>query len=262
MNSPVSLAVTDHDSSAASDAARHANLSRRLVAVQESERRALARDLHDRANPNLAAVKLILSSLEGALPAGVRDAVKPMLLDVQGLVDDTAAGIREICANLRPSLLDYTGLVSALESYAEMFSRRTGVPARLTVAPDWDRLDQDSECMMFRIAQEALTNCAKHACARKVEIELERSGRRRVLVIRDDGFGFDGAALGRSGNVPGHGLLSMRERAEFAGAKFSLVSHPLQGTEVRVELEVPNELGGESDDVGCAPRCEPCAEVA
>jgi PAS domain S-box-containing protein len=226
-------------------AERFENLSRRLVAVQENERRALARDLHDRANPNLAAVKLILASLDGSLPTDVLDDVRPMLLDIQGLVDDTAAGIREICANLRPTLLDYTGLVPTLESYAEMFTKRTGVPVRVRVPNGWSRLGQDAECMLFRVAQEALTNCAKHACARNIDVELLQSERRRLLTIRDDGFGFEPEALGSAGNAPGHGLISMKERAEFAGARFFLASHPLSGTEVRVELEEAGEPRGD-----------------
>jgi signal transduction histidine kinase len=221
-------------------AERCETLSRRLVAVQENERRGLARELHDRANPNLAAIKLILGSVEAALPAAALDVVRPMLLDMQGLVDDTAAGIREICADLRPTLLDYTGLVPTLESYTEMFMKRTGVPVQMKVAQGWSRLNQDVECMLFRVVQEALTNCAKHACARNVEIELVQGDGQRVLVVRDDGFGFEPDALGR-GNTPGLGLISMRERAEFVGARFSLSSHPLRGTEVRVVMDEASE---------------------
>lgn len=236
----------------AQQAERFESLSRRLVAVQEHERRGLARELHDRANPNLAAVKLMLNSVEAALPPSVLDGVRPMLLDIRGLVDDTASGIREICANLRPTLLDYTGLVPTLESYAEMFMKRTGVPVRLSVPGGWSRLDLEVECMLFRVAQEALTNCAKHACARNVEIELLQAGTRRVLVIRDDGFGFEPGALGRGGVAPGHGLISMKERAEFAGARFFLSSHPLDGTEIRVEFEEGAETAEERPPAACA----------
>lgn len=244
-------------------AERFENLSRRLVAVQESERRALARELHDRANPNLAAVKLILASIEGTLPIAALEGVKAMLMDILGLVDDTAAGIREICANLRPTLLDYTGLVPTLESYAEMFTKRTGVPVRLRVPHGWARLEQEVECMLFRITQEALTNCAKHACARNIEIELAQHPHSRVLVIRDDGFGFEPEALGQAGNAPGHGLLSMKERAEFAGARFSLSSHPLNGTEVRVELDASSDVRVEAPQwQACSGDYrKPCSEI-
>ncbi|HEX8988644.1 MAG TPA: GAF domain-containing sensor histidine kinase [Rhodocyclaceae bacterium] len=222
-------------------AERCESLSRRLVALQENERRGLARELHDRANPNLAAIKLILGSVEKALPPPVLETVRPMLLDVKGLLNDTATGIREICADLRPTLLDYTGLVPTLESYTELFMKRTGVPVRLRVPSGWSRLELDVECMFFRVAQEALTNCAKHACARNVEVELIQEEGRRILAVRDDGFGFDVAALGQGANAPGLGLISMRERAEFAGAEFSLASHPMRGTEVRVILQEPAE---------------------
>jgi signal transduction histidine kinase len=157
------------------------------------------------------------------------------------LVDDTTAGIREICTDLRPTLLDYTGLVPTLEGYAQMFMKRTGVAVRVKVPREGVRLAADVESMLFRIAQEALTNCAKHACARSIDLELDQSERRLVLTIRDDGFGFEPESLGRSGNIPGLGLINMRERAEFAGARFSLSSHPLSGTEIRVELDTPGD---------------------
>ncbi|MDD5250683.1 MAG: PAS domain-containing protein [Rhodocyclaceae bacterium] len=224
-------------------AERFENLSRRLVAVQEDERRGLARELHDRANPNLAAIKLILGTLAASMPASVLADVGAMLHDARGLLDDTAAGIREICADLRPTLLDYTGLVPTLEGYAQMFMKRTGVSVRVKLPREWVRLAPDVESMLFRIAQEALTNCAKHACACSVDLELEQSERRLVLVIRDDGFGFEPEALGRTGSMPGLGLINMRERAEFAGARFFLSSHPLSGTEIRVELDEPGGFG-------------------
>jgi signal transduction histidine kinase len=180
-----------------------------------------------------------------------------MLLDALGLIDDTVAGIREICADLRPALLDYTGLVPTLEGYAEMFMKRTGVEVHMSVIGGWERLPPDVESMLFRIAQEALTNCAKHACARRIDIVIERSGRKRVLVVRDDGFGFEPESLGRNGSAPGLGLINMRERAEFVGARFSLVSHPLNGTEVRVEFEesAAGEGAAEPD------YRKPCSEI-
>lgn len=222
-------------------AERFESLSRRLLNVQEDDRRGLARELHDRANPNLAAIKLILGTLAASLPADVAADVGSMLLDARGLVEDTATGIREICADLRPTLLDYTGLVPTLESYAEMFTKRTGVTVRVKVPQEWIRLAPDVESMLFRIAQEALTNCAKHACARGIDIELEQSEGKRVMIIRDDGFGFEPATLGQSGSMPGLGLINMKERAEFAGARFFLSSHPLRGTEIRVELDEPGD---------------------
>jgi len=93
--------------------------------------------------------------------------------------------------------------------------------------------------MLFRIAQEALTNCIKHAQASAVNIDLSVGNPRTVLTIADDGAGFDLKALGQAGHAPGLGLLTMRERVEFSGGKFSLESAPGKGTRIRVEIQEP-----------------------
>jgi PAS domain S-box-containing protein len=217
-------------------AKRLEELSYRLVAVQEEERRRLAAELHDRASPNLAAIKITFGNLADSLPASVLAEAESCLADVRALLDDTTVGIREICTELRPTVLDYTGLIPALEGYAAQFMKRTGVVVCMKTPDDAIRLPKNIESVLFRIVQEALTNCAKHACAKSVEIELACSVRQVTLLIKDDGFGFDPDVLGQSGQISGLGLITMKERAEFVGGKFSVTSHPLMGTEIRVEL--------------------------
>ncbi|HET7776367.1 MAG TPA: PAS domain S-box protein [Azospira sp.] len=218
-------------------AERFESLSRRLLAVQEEERRRLAGDLHDRASPNLAAIKLILASLPQAYPEHLQGELAATLDDAQALLDDTTTGIREICADLRPTLLDYAGLVPTLEGYAQMFSKRTGIKVKVKKPRKQLRPERDVESMLFRVAQEALTNCTRHACAKHVDIDIGLDRERLYMTIRDDGFGFDPETLGKSGQPPGLGLITMRERVEFAGGRFSVISHPLRGTEIRVELQ-------------------------
>ncbi len=229
----------------AEQAERFEQLSHRVVRIQEDERRRLARELHDQVNPNLAALKLMLGTLADSQSGDVAHPLQILdgLEDARALLDDTTAGIREICANLRPTLLDYSGLVPTLESYAQMFSRRTGVKVMVRVPDEEVRLDLDVESMLFRIAQEALTNCAKHAFAKQVEIEFVCSHDWSTLSIRDDGFGFDLDALGREGKATGLGMVTMRERAEFIGGQFSVRSNPMHGTEIRVELEGQGRAG-------------------
>jgi len=218
------------------DALRLAELSRRVVAVQEEERRRLAGELHDRTSPNLAAASLNLGMIAADLPPRVPDGLESRLADTRALLAETMAGIRDVCADLRPATLDYAGLPRALREYAEQLSRRTGIAVKVSGESPAGRLNADSESMLFRIAQEALTNCAKHAQASAVNVELSFGNEHTVLTISDNGTGFDPKALGQSGHRPGLGLLTMRERIEFAGGKFSLESAPGKGTRIRVEI--------------------------
>lgn len=234
-------------------AKRLEELSHRLVAVQEEERRRLAGELHDRASPNLAAIKITLRTLAGSLPVQVLADADTCLADAQALLDDTTAGIREICAELRPTVLDYAGLIPALEGYAAQFMKRTAVVVRVKTPQDGVRLGTNIESALFRIVQEALTNCAKHARAKKIDIEFAHSGRHVTLAIKDDGSGFDPDALAQSGNISGLGLITMRERAEFVGGRFIVTSHHLTGTEIRVELEDQGSVGQERD---ASPGCD------
>jgi PAS domain S-box-containing protein len=218
------------------DARRVAELSRRVVIVQEDERRKLAAELHDRTSPNLSAVALNLGMMGEDLPPDAADPLESRLADNRALLEETIAAIRDVCADLRPATLDYVGLSRALQEYAQQFSRRTGIAVEVSGASPAQRLAPDKETALFRIAQEALTNCAKHAKATAIGIELSQASLQTVLTIKDDGAGFDPGALGRSGSRPGLGLLSMRERAEFAGGTLSLWSQPGKGTLIRVVI--------------------------
>ena len=219
-------------------AARLADLSRHMVEVQENERRKLAAELHDRASPNLAALHLTLSNLARALPAPMAAELEPLLSDAQALLLDTTAGIREICADLRPATLDYAGLMPALHDYAQQFAQRTGVAVHLDTDGFSVTLAPDVQSLLFRIAQEALTNCAKHAAARTACIRLAKTDTHLGMKISDDGVGFDPASLGGAGSAPGLGLITMKERAEFAGGRFTIHSTPSMGTEITVTFDL------------------------
>lgn len=218
------------------DAVRLAELSRHVVAVQEEERRRLASELHDRTSPNLSAAMMNLGMIATDLPPQMPHGLESRLADTRALLADTIAGIRDVCADLRPATLDYAGLSHALREYAEQASRRTGFSVKVAIEEPSARLNAEAETMLFRIAQEALTNCAKHAKASAVGIELSYRNPHTVLTISDNGAGFDSSLLGQSGHRPGLGLLTMRERVEFAGGKFSLESAPGKGTRITVEI--------------------------
>lgn len=223
--------------------ARLEALTRHLVAIEERERRELASALHDSASPNLAALRMLFANLVQALPPAVRAEVEPMLDDAGALLADTTAGIREICTNLRPATLDYGGLVPALNEYLTQFRQRTGLDAAIEIAPGADTrtLALASKTLCFRLVQEALTNCAKHARAGGVRIRFERDADHMRLTVADDGVGFDLSRLGEAGSTPGLGLITMRERVELAGGRFRLRTRPGEGTEITVELPcMPN----------------------
>lgn len=215
---------------------RLAELSRHLVAVQEAARRQLAGELHDRTSPNLAALDINFGILARSLPKAQFAELSERLEDTQALIRDTSASIRDICADLRPPVLDYAGLGAALETYAQQFSRRTGIVVHLHCTSQNRRLAPDIESLLFRIAQESLTNCAKHAKARSIQLTLDNAHSPVVLRITDDGAGFSPDEIGKEGSSCGLGILNMREMAEFAGGKLSIQSSPGQGTCLTVEI--------------------------
>ncbi|MDP4030409.1 MAG: PAS domain S-box protein, partial [Gallionella sp.] len=214
---------------------RQEEASRHLVAVQENARRRLSGELHDRTSPNLAAIDINLEIIATELPQEHSTDLAERLADTRALIVDTAASIREICSDLRPPLLDYAGLSAALEGYAQQFARRTGIAVQFDCADFNVRLAPDLESLLFRIFQEALTNCAKHARATQVEATLNHGSRPIALTIADNGVGFDPEQLGKGGHI-GLGLLNMREMAEVAGGRFTIASDAGKGTRIAVEI--------------------------
>ena len=212
---------------------RMAMLSHKLVAIQESTRRRLAQELHDRTSPNLAAIAINLESAALALRECDWKLVGDRMADNRGLLEDTAVGIREICADLRPPALDYAGLVAAVEAYVGQFAWRTGIAVAFEYARDATRPPGEVESILFRIVQEALTNVAKHAQATRASVNLAIDNAMIVLTVSDDGRGFAPDQL--FGNA-GLGLISMREMAEFLGGTFDIQSSPDGGTRVRASI--------------------------
>jgi signal transduction histidine kinase len=217
-----------------------AKVSRRVVQVQEEERRRLAVELHDTAGTSMVAVQFSLAMVERSLRGSHPSSVEILRESIRMLAD-IVTDVRNVCAELRPSVLDYLGLSSALETCAKNFSRLGTMTVHYTQDPSMGRLPVELETPLYRIAQEALTNCAKHAAARTVELHLGIHEGRVNLTIADDGAGFDLASLASDSSTPGLGLLSMRERAEFMGGSLTVDSRPGIGTQIRVELPMLDE---------------------
>jgi PAS domain S-box-containing protein len=216
--------------------------SRRLVEVQEAERRLLARELHDRVGQNLTALGINLSIVAGGLPAGAKPELAARLQECGLLVAGTVDAMRNVMAELRPHALDDYGLPAALRSLATGFSHRTGIQVAFDGDAQGTDLPKPVDLAMFRIAQEALNNVAKHSSAHHVEIAIRRTNGRATLSVRDNGIGFDPKRIERSKREAGWGLLIMRERAEAVGARFSLNAGLNTGVQVLVEYHVKGEV--------------------
>ena len=209
--------------------------ARRLIALEEELRKRISRELHDDVGQELTALGLNLAHLAHTLPDESGE-LQTTLADSRGLVKEVSRSVRNLMAELRPSQLDEYGLASAIRSYGEQFSQRTGSAVVTEVAPRFPRLSQRNEVALFRIVQEALNNISKHASASSVSISLEGDSTFVRLCITDDGKGFlpQGAVTNPTGS--GWGLTIMRERAELAGGRFQLVTATDQGTSVIVEI--------------------------
>jgi PAS domain S-box-containing protein len=209
--------------------------SQRILVVQEGVKRRFSGELHDRTSPNLAAIRINLSIISRLLPEQSRERAE-RLEDTKALVDDTDASLRDICNELRPAVLDYAGLAAALTGYARQFAKRTRIMVQVDCANLQHRLAPALESLLFRIYQEALTNCAKHADAKSIAVTLRSSGGAEpiILIIADDGNGFDLQMLEKDEEINGLGLLNMREMIEFSGGRFAIESSFGQGTRIEV----------------------------
>ncbi len=222
--------------------ARLLTLSRKLLSVQEDERRAVARELHDHIGQQLAALKINLERLRSAHAVLRRDA---RIADCLELTDQTIKQIGDTSLDLRPSILDDLGLTPAPQWYARRQQSRAG--CEIDVRSDVEqRLPGHVETAAFRIVQEAVNNAIRHGHASHVRVEVTRDATHLTLTIRDDGSGFDPDALPTAD--PGSlGLLSMRERAELLGGEFRL--HGAVGDGVAIAARLPL-----SEDSTAGPR--------
>jgi PAS domain S-box-containing protein len=214
-------------------------LSRRLLSAQEEERRRLAVELHDELGQVLTAVKINLASLQrqsaALAPGHLRDAIAS--------VDRAMETVRDLALDLRPSVLDDLGLPAAVRWYADRFARTTHIDVHLSIDAV-PHLPSELETACFRVAQEALTNVARHAQAPNVWVDLHLVAEALDLRVRDDGIGFD-AGIARERAIGGAsvGLLGMQERISLAGGEYELSTRPGAGTEVRARLPLVGKAG-------------------
>jgi PAS domain S-box-containing protein len=213
-------------------------LAGRLAEVQEAERKLLAQELHDRVGRNLTALDFNLNIIRTHLSAAASEtaSIQDRLDESLALVEQTAECIRDVMANLRPPVLDDYGLVAALRWYAAQFASWAGLNVTVQGEEYDPRLAAPVETALFRIAQEALTNVAKHAQATEVLLTVALKDGIARLIVADDGSGFEPVALAEITERQGWGLLSMSERAKAVGGWCRIESRPGLGTRVTVEV--------------------------
>ncbi|HEU0201308.1 MAG TPA: PAS domain S-box protein [Burkholderiaceae bacterium] len=210
------------------------DLSRRLMETEESERRAINRELHDRVGPNLSALSLALSVIQAQLGDDAQRAVGSRLQDAQQVLEETVRHVRDVMAELRPPALDEYGLAAALRTFAVPFAARFGVAVEVIDDGPEERLPLATETALFRIAQEALNNAAKHARAAAIEARLSASREFVELSVNDEGAGFTLPAAAPARAT--WGLTTMRERAAGINAELRIESAPGRGARVTVRV--------------------------
>ena len=225
------LALTFNEMLARLEAERR-DATGKVLAGQESERLRIAQELHDQVGQELTAVLLGLARVEARAPNELRDDVA----EVQGAVRTSLEDIRRIAIELRPEALDDLGLQSALAVLCERFGERFGLQIRQQLGQALPELSHEAELVVYRVAQEALTNVARHSGADVADLTLTPESGVLTLTVTDDGDGLP------DGYEPGTGMRGMRERATLIGANLMIDQDPQAGG-CRVRLEVPTENG-------------------
>ena len=212
-------------------------LSRRLVDIQELERRRFSRELHDVVGQNLTALSVNLDILKTQLPGAGSEGLRSRLDDSAALLESTTGAIENVMSELRPPMLDDYGLLPALQWYGTEFAKRTGIQVEVNGDERMERVPPAAEIALFRVAQEALNNVAKHAHATSVGISLVRHGGECVMSVSDNGRGIDSGSDSSPKRRCGLGMVTMRERMQAVGGYFEIGAAPGRGT--KVLLRVP-----------------------
>lgn len=232
-------------------------LSGRVISAQEEERQRIARELHDDTGQVLTLLLIRLKLLESQAPD---DALHAQIDELRGLVSGAIDRVRQLALALRPPAIDQLGLASALRSLVSTYTANTRIAVKLEIDREQVPLSPERTIAVYRVAQEALTNIAKHAHARNVVMSVRVAGGELVLTVRDDGEGFDPAALSHrdrgqpKAGGPGVGLFGMEERARLAGGGLRISSAPGRGTSV--VLHVPLDM------IPQETRHEPATRIA
>ncbi|MEO8658800.1 MAG: sensor histidine kinase [Bryobacteraceae bacterium] len=206
------------------------NLSMQLRHAQEDERKAISRELHDEVGQKLTALRMELGTLD-RLRHSTDGAFSEHLTETKQLAEQSLRTIRELAAGLRPSVLDDLGIGPALQRQAREFGKHTGLPVSVEIAGELDGLPEQHKVYVYRIVQESLTNCAKHAHAKKIAVSVSGENGEVTVCVQDDGVGFHAESP-----TAGAGLLGIEERVRELGGTMEIASQPGGGTRLKVRL--------------------------
>jgi signal transduction histidine kinase len=200
---------------------QYRRISQMMVRAQEEERKRLSRELHDQVGQMLTALRMEVGRGHQA--------------ESKALIDTMVATVRDLSMGLRPSMLDDIGLGPALQWLARDHARRFDCPVNVELSGDLDALPESHRTCTYRVVQEALTNCARHAQARRIDVALHGTPGQLRLQIKDDGVGMPARPLA----APGLGLFGIEERVRELGGRLQLYSQPGQGTSLKIEMPIP-----------------------
>ncbi len=224
-------------------------LSQQLVQTQEAERKSISRELHDEVGQMLTGLRMELRRLEDLREAPAAE-FRAGLEEARKLSEEALRTVRDLAMGLRPSMLDDLGLAPAVEWQAREFSRRFGVPVSVELDGRLEGLPEPHRTCVYRVVQEALTNCARHARANEIRVTIHGRQDALIMTIQDDGAGFDPAAV--SGR--GLGLLGIQERVRELGGRLSILSQPGRGTLLSAEVPLDRKEEGDEPDTRPAGR--------
>jgi signal transduction histidine kinase len=222
-------------------------LLERSITLQEEERKRIARELHDQTGQRLTSIIMTLGVLEEVVST---PEARAHVRDLRNTVAQILKEVRDLALHLRPAVLDDLGLLAALRHYLKGYQNRFRLLVDFHVLGlDGKRLPPEVETALFRIVQEALTNVARHAQAHSVTVLLEDRGASAMLIVEDDGRGFDVARVMDSRPHEGNlGLYGMRERASLLGGTLTIESTPGRGTAVFVRIPLEGREGDDGKD--------------
>ena len=223
------------------------HLSRQILLAQEEERREISRELHDVIAQTLTGINVRLAALAREAATNTKG-LDRNIARTQRLVEKSVDIVHRFARELRPAVLDDLGLIPALHSFVKIFSKRTRILVHLKAFAEVEQLDITRRTVLFRVAQEALTNVARHAHASRVEVDIQKLPDGVCMKIKDDGKSFKVDHVLHGKGSKRLGLLGMRERLEMVGGRFDVESAQGKGTTVIASFRTTRPRGGESAD--------------
>jgi signal transduction histidine kinase len=225
-------------------------LSRQLLSAQEEERKKISRELHDVIAQTLTTINVRLAALKKEAALNTKG-LERSIARTQQLVEHSVDIVHRFARELRPTVLDDLGLIPALHTYMKSFKEQTGIHVSLSAFAELEQVNGDKRTVLYRVAQEALTNVARHAQASHAEVRIQRLNGAVCMKIKDNGRGFQEARVLRAQTGNRLGLLGMKERLEMVGGDFAVTSAPGKGTTVLAQIPL---IDGKSRGRGTVER--------